>query len=30
MPFEIQLPLPLRYKEILLDCSYRIDLLVRA
>ena len=30
IPFEIELPLPIRYKEILLDCGYRIDLLVRA
>jgi GxxExxY protein len=25
----MKVPLPVRYKEILLDCGYRIDLLVR-
>jgi GxxExxY protein len=25
--FEMEVPLPVRYKEILLDCGYRIDLL---
>jgi GxxExxY protein len=25
----MEAPLPVRYKEILLDCGYRIDLLVR-
>jgi GxxExxY protein len=25
----MEVPLPVRYKEILLDCGYRIDLLVR-
>src|SRR5213592_1923717 len=27
--FQMELPLPVRYKDILLDCGYRIDLLVR-
>jgi GxxExxY protein len=27
--FQIEVPLPVRYKDILLDCGYRIDLLVR-
>jgi GxxExxY protein len=26
--FQMELPLPVRYKEMLLDCGYRIDLLV--
>jgi hypothetical protein len=26
--FQMELPLPVRYKELLLDCGYRIDLLV--
>ena len=26
--FQMELPLPVRYKETLLDCGYRIDLLV--
>jgi GxxExxY protein len=30
VPFQMQVPLPVRYKEILLDCGYRIDLLVRS
>jgi len=25
----MEVPLPVRYKDILLDCGYRIDLLVR-
>jgi len=29
VPFQMEVPLPVRYKEILLDCGYRIDLLVR-
>ena len=29
VPFQMEVPLPIRYKEILLDCGYRIDLLVR-
>ena len=28
--FQMEVPLPVRYKDILLDCGYRIDLLVRA
>ena len=28
IPFQMQVPLPVRYREILLDCGYRIDLLV--
>ena len=27
--FQMELALPVRYKDILLDCGYRIDLLVR-
>jgi GxxExxY protein len=26
--FQMEVPLPVRYKEIFLDCGYRIDLLV--
>ena len=26
--FQMELPLPVRYKDVLLDCGYRIDLLV--
>ena len=29
IPFQMELPLPVRYKGLLLDCGYRIDLLVR-
>ena len=29
VPFQMEVPLPVRYKEILLDCGYRIDLLAR-
>src|SRR6266480_7646423 len=28
--FQVEVPLPVRYKDILLDCGYRIDLLVRS
>src|SRR5256886_14245790 len=28
IPFQIEVPLPVRYKDVLLDCGYRIDLLV--
>ncbi len=28
VPFQMEVPLPVRYKDILLDCGYRIDLLV--
>ena len=28
MPFRLQCPLPVEYKGIMLDCGYRIDLLV--
>src|SRR3954451_14166805 len=28
IPFQMELPVPVRYKETLLDCGYRIDLLV--
>jgi GxxExxY protein len=28
IPFQMEVPLPVRYKNILLDCGYRIDLLV--
>ncbi len=30
IPFQMELPLPVRYKNLLLDCGYRIDLLVRS
>jgi GxxExxY protein len=30
IPFQTEVPLPVRYKEILLDCGYRLDLLVGA
>jgi GxxExxY protein len=26
----MEVPLPVRYKDVLLDCGYRIDLLVRS
>jgi len=26
--FQMEVPLPVRYKDILLDCGYRIDLLI--
>ena len=28
IPFQVEALLPVRYKEVLLDCGYRIDLLV--
>lgn len=28
IPFQMELAVPVRYKELLLDCGYRIDLLV--
>ena len=28
IPFQMELPLPVRYKDVLLDCGCRIDLLV--
>ncbi len=28
IPFQLQYPLPVEYKEINLDCGYRVDLLV--
>ena len=28
IPFQMEVPLPMRYKDVLLDCAYRIDLLV--
>ena len=28
IPFQMEVPLPVRYKNVLLDCGYRIDLLV--
>ncbi len=28
IPSQMELPLPVRYKDVLLDCGYRIDLLV--
>jgi GxxExxY protein len=30
IPFQMELPLPVRYKDLLLDCGYRIDLLVHS
>ena len=30
VPLQIEVPLPVRYKDVLLDCGYRIDLLVRS
>jgi GxxExxY protein len=30
IPLQMEVPLPVRYKNILLDCGYRIDLLVSA
>src|SRR5207247_4204625 len=30
IPFQMEVPLPVRYKDVLLDCGYRIDLLVSA
>ena len=28
IPFQMEMPLPVRYEDVLLDCGYRIDLLV--
>jgi len=28
IPFQMEVPLPVRYKDVLLDCGYRIDLIV--
>jgi len=28
IPFQMEVPLPVRYKDVLLDCGYRIDLVV--
>ena len=28
IPFQMELALPVRYKDVLLDCGYRIDLVV--
>ncbi|HEY6155631.1 MAG TPA: GxxExxY protein [Candidatus Udaeobacter sp.] len=28
IPFQIEVPLPVHYKDVLLDCGYRIDLIV--
>jgi len=28
IPFEVQKPIPVKYKQVQLDCGYRIDLLV--
>jgi GxxExxY protein len=30
IPFQMELSLPVRYKDVLLDCGYRIDLIVGA
>ena len=30
IPFQMEVPLPVRYKDVLLDCGYQIDLLVSA
>jgi GxxExxY protein len=29
IPFQMEVPIPVRYKELRLDCGYRIDLLVK-
>ena len=29
MAFQMELPVPVQYKNVLLDCGYRIDLVVR-
>jgi GxxExxY protein len=29
IPFQMEVALPVRYKDVLLDCGYRMDLLVR-
>ncbi len=29
IPFQMELALPVRYKDLLLDCGYRIDLFIR-
>ena len=28
IPFRMEVPLPVRYKDVLLDCGYRMDLLI--
>lgn len=28
MPFKLQHPLPVQYKDVKLDCGYRVDLLI--
>ena len=28
IPFQMEVPLPVRYRDVLLDCGYRIDLVV--
>ena len=28
IPFQMEMPLPMRYKDVQLDCGYRIDLLI--
>lgn len=28
IPFKIQQPLPVKYKQIILDCAYRVDVFV--
>jgi GxxExxY protein len=28
IPFQMEVPLPVRYKDVLLDCGYRLDLVV--
>jgi GxxExxY protein len=30
IPFQMEVPVPVRYKNVLLDCGYRIDLLIGA
>src|SRR5689334_3139460 len=30
IPFQMEVPVPVRYKGTLLDCGYRLDLLVQA
>ena len=29
IPFKLQVPLPVKYKNIIIDCGYRIDVLVK-
>ena len=29
IPFKLQVPLPVKYKNVIIDCGYRIDVLVK-